>query len=68
MLGSSKEDHENQLPLDFEFDEKKPVFIEKAEQAQAEKAMNPTSSKDGEDEPAPENSLTARLETLLKKK
>ena len=68
MLGSSKEDHENQLPLDFEFDEKKPVFIEKAEQAQAVKAMNPTTLKDGDDEPAPENSLTARLETLLKKK
>jgi len=63
------EDEENQLPLDFEFDDIKPVFIKKAEKAKAEEYINPTSAsteKDGE--AAPENSLTARLETLLKQK
>lgn len=68
MLTDNSDDAENQLPLDFEFDEKKPVFIEKAEQAQAEKAKNPTSSSEKEENAAPEHSLTARLETLLKNK
>ncbi|GJM02831.1 MAG: hypothetical protein DHS20C08_13320 [Rhodomicrobium sp.] len=60
-------DPANQLPFEFEFDEKKPVFIEKAELAAAKKAANPTKSEDDEP-PIPENSLTARLETLLKQK
>lgn len=68
-LAHSQEDgEENQLPLDFEFDEKKPVFIEKAELAKAEKDKNPTSAVSDDSDDAPENSLTARLETLLKKK
>ncbi len=58
----------NQLPFEFEFDEKKPVFIEKAEIAAAEKAMNPTLKPDDEAVEPPANSLTARLETLLKQK
>lgn len=64
----------NQLPFDFDFDfeEKKPVFLEKAEIAAAEKAANPTAKADGEADgessAQPENSLTARLETLLKQK
>lgn len=58
------EDPQNQLPFEFEFDEKKPVFIEKAEQAAAERAQNPT----GDDGEVEEASLTARLETLLKQK
>lgn len=63
------EDEENQLPLDFEFDDIKPVFIKKAEKAKAEEYINPTSaSAERDGEAAPENSLTARLETLLKQK
>lgn len=59
----------SQLPFEFEFDEKKPVFIEKAEIAAAERAKNPTSSeKEEEDEGRTETSLTERLETLLKQK
>ncbi len=61
----ASEDPQNQLPFEFEFGEKKPVFIEKAEIAAAEKAKNPTSDGDEEKEEA---SLTARLETLLKQK
>ncbi len=63
-----EDDEENQLPLDFEFDDKKPVFIKKAEQARDAKNMNPTSPSSEKDAEAPENSLTARLETLLKQK
>jgi hypothetical protein len=63
-----EEDEENQLPLDFEFDDKKPVFLKKAEQARAEKEINPTSASSDKETDTPENSLTARLETLLKQK
>lgn len=58
----------NQLPFEFEFEEKKPVFIEKAEIAAAELAMNPTSDETLGGEISKETSLTTRLETLLKKK
>ena len=63
------EDEENQLPLDFEFDDIKPAFIKKAEKEKANKShVNPTSASSEGIDDAPENSLTARLETLLKQK
>ena len=62
-----EDDEESQLPLDFEFDDKKPVFIKKAEKERAEE-INPTSPSSDKEGDAPENSLTARLETLLKQK
>jgi len=58
---------QNQLPFEFEFDGKKPVFLEKAEQAAAELVQNPTSV-EANGSLEKETSLTARLETLLKQK
>lgn len=60
----SEEESQNQLPFEFEFGEKKPVFIEKAEIAAAEKALNPTA----DEEEKEGTTLTQRLETLLKQK
>ena len=67
-LSMHNEDQANQIPFEFEFGEKKPVFIEKAEMAAAEKAKNPTADP-GDDKAGGrrETSLTERLETLLKK-
>ncbi len=66
---NGSDEPQNQLPFEFEFAEKKPVFIEKAE-IEAQNAINPTSSNDTDEETVhrEETSLTARLETLLKQK
>ena len=64
MLTDNQNDAQSQMPFDFEFDEKKPVFIEKAAIAAAAKANNVTVG--GELIDGENKSLTARLESLLK--
>lgn len=65
MLTDTQNDNQSQMPFDFEFDEKKPVFIEKAALAAAAQANNPTSVDESNDG---DGSLTSRLESLLKGK
>ena len=67
-LSMHEEEQANQLPFEFEFGEKKPVFIEKAEIAAAKRAQNPTVAPEGEETANGDSSLTQRLETLLKQK
>lgn len=64
MLTDRQDESQSQMPFDFEFDEKKPVFIEKAAIAAAAKANDAAAGDDIAERD--ETSLTSRLESLLK--